>query len=619
MNRLLNKVARHRAEDGFAMLTALFMLLVIATVTIVVTGIFASETKPTRLTNKSVETVDAASAGLQAAIGVLRNTPLNVDGYADLTKLPCTDPTDPGGGVSILVGDPLASVAVPGDQITGTVDGTASPGATESYRVVISYYLNDPTSAEAEPGSQWSANTSPINCKAGLVNSVPSYAFIQSFGADSQVTGLASSEGDRTIHAIYQFSTTTTNSSAGGRIAEFIPGAQDTMCLDAQSTSPSVGSTPVMAACKPLGYPQQDWLYRSDLTIEYGGNLTLGGGKGLCIQNVSGSGPTKAGTPELEPCVTSGNATTYSGGYPGGNSQWEQEWAYDDNGHFQAPGSTGDVTGGFCLTPTGVTASQSASAGAALAFSTCGGSSTDPTSWDPDAQVGAGASGGNVSGVPGAPTNQYVNYALFGRCLDVNAQNFANDLIAFPCKQAPNTADLAWNQVWYWQAVGTAGYGIFYTNCPANDSNCAGGSTSSAQKDCLVSPGVDGQPITGAVCPSNPSSAPSSELWLPTGLVTVNDGQEDYLESYLLVNKLNAQSDVLDSQCMAADTGTINTRNGADYPEIIITACDGSQVPAGSSVSNYLLLKWNAPPYSPTPGLHDVQEDGGGVDATGNG
>jgi len=478
---------------------------------------------------------------------------------------------------------------------------------------VIAYYSTDPSSHENDSTTDW-WSTNAISCKAGLVAGVPSYAFIQSFGSGPQVSGLSSTEGDRTLHAIYQFSTSTSNSTTGGRLAEFIPGNQDAMCLDAGS-SPGVGTIPTMQACLPLGTPRQDWLYRSDLTIEYGGDTTLGGGSGLCIQNVSSSALT-AGTPELEPCATSGSGTTYP---YASSTQQKQEWPYDDNGHFQAPSATGTVGAGFCLTPSGMTASTPASIGAALAFSTCGGSSADDSAWNPDAQVGAGKSGGNTTGIPGTPTNQYVNYALFGRCLDVSGQSFGNHLIAYPCKQAPDATTLTWNQLWQWQAVGTAGYGVFYTNCSANAGGCVGGSTSTGEKDCLVNPGTSGQQISGAKCPSSLTVAnvPVNEMWMPTGLVTTNNGQEDYIESYLLVSELNAQSDILDSQCMAADPGQLNSSSG--FPEIIITPCDGSAVPTGAGASNYLLLKWNSPPYSPTPGLSNVEEDNGSVSSSGNG
>ena len=42
---------------------------------------------------------------------------------------------------------------------------------------------------------------------------------------------------------------------------------------------------------------------------------------------------------------------------------------------------------------------------------------------------------------PGAPTNQFVNYAELGRCLDITGQDVnANHLIDYPCKQAPNSS-----------------------------------------------------------------------------------------------------------------------------------------------------------------------------------
>ena len=59
----------------------------------------------------------------------------------------------------------------------------------------------------------------------------------------------------------------------------------------------------------------------------------------------------------------------------------------------------------------------------------------------PDAAVGAGAAG--------ASSGQLVNFNQFGRCLDVTNQDVTSAyLIAWPCKQAPDPTNVAWNQRW---------------------------------------------------------------------------------------------------------------------------------------------------------------------------
>ncbi|HVV75541.1 MAG TPA: RICIN domain-containing protein [Mycobacteriales bacterium] len=619
MDRLIGKVAQfaaHRSgrrdEAGFAMIFALFLILVLATASIAVAGIFASELRPTRLARKAVQSGDAAGAGLQAALGVLRNTV--TDGVGDLTKLPCTAPSG-SGGVTLQLGNPPTTVAVAGDQLSGTVITTSSAGATETYKASIAYFASDPTSYEAGTASDltWLQNNA-IGCASGIVDSVPTYAFLESYGYDSQAVGVNGSSGNRTLYAVYQFNAVANPNVSGGRIAQFNSSAPDSMCLDTSKTATSSAPDPVagqklyMQPCLALGSPEQTWEYRSDLTIQYGGNTALN----LCLTNEGSSGPespaTSAGTPELETCVTNGSSQTYNSTtnkYPGGTAQEDQEWAYDDSGHFQAPTATGTVGAGICLSGNGGTKNP-ATAGTQLTLSSAAcsaGSSTDPSSWYPDAQVGAGQAGGNTTGSPGSPTNQFVNYELYGRCLDVSGQNYANNLIAYPCKQAPNANTLAWNELWYFQAEKTVSgivYGIFYSKCPANTGGCVGGSTSSGENDCLVSPTTENTQVTGVKCPSG--TIPDTELWEASG-----DLAGDYPDSYLLVNKGTGM-------CMAADPSQLNP--SSHVTEIVVTNCDGDDVPsAADAVKNDLLLKWNAPPNNPTPGLSDVQQ----VSTNGNG
>jgi hypothetical protein len=590
MNRLIQTVrSRGESDGGFAMIFTLFLILVITVASVTVADLMLSQTGPTELSKKSVHTVDAASAGLQAALGQLRNTSTN--GGGDLTKLPCSDPTDKG-GVTLEVGSPRTAVTVAGDQLSGTVLNQPVPSDTSSYTTVIAYFATDPTPHETDATTAWwTANA--ISCKAGIVKSVPSYAFIQSFGTGSNLPGLSATEGNRTLHAVYQFNASNTN-TFGGRMAEFNntgPNTQDTMCLDAGATDPAVGSTPTMQPCLALGTPKQTWQYRPDLTLFYGGDTTLN----LCIQNVTAT-YGHAGTPKLEPCTTSGSGTTYP---YASQTQQEQEFAYNDNGMLEAPdindggvgGSTSPDPGG-CLEGAGVTTSAPAVAGAALTLVACSGSSGDLTAWNPDPQVGAGKAGGNVTGTPGAPTQQYVNYALFGRCLDVNGQQFTNKLIAYPCKQAPDSTTLTWNQIWHFQIVSGV-YGIFYTNCSANASGCLPSKPSSSVKDCLVSPGTLNGLVYGVQCPTG--TPPDNELWNATGDVVGN-----YPNSYLLINKA-------DGMCMAPDPSQLSS----GWPQIAVTTCDGTNIPSGTGAKNSLLLKWNAPPTNPAAGLANIQEDSG--------
>lgn len=596
MSRIKCRIAE--AEAGFAMIFTILLTVIIVASSIAVGGLLVHQVNPSLFAKKNTRTVDAASAGLQAALGQLRGS--QSSGSGDLTKLPCSDTADQG-GVDIQVGSPTQSVTVSGDEITGTVsnDGTSTDVAT--YRADIVYYTKDPTPHESDSNTNWWSNND-IACKAGLVKSVPSYAFIQSYGQGAKLPQLSNpTTGNRTQHAVYQFLATNGN-TVGGRIPEYYnsaSGGQPVMCLDAGSDEPSAGTIPRMKPCQALGTPSQTWQYRSDLSIFYGGDTTLN----LCIQNVSNTPQLKTCTTPAPPDPTSGNVSTYPFA---STTQQNQEWAFNDNGHLAAPKAPfvdalgpplvrgGDVEegsgGGLCLMPGTIDPITQASNNATVTISACDGATTGFTAWNPDPQAGAGKSGGNVSGVTGSPTNQYVNYAEFGRCLDITGQDVAADhLIDYPCKQAPNSCQLTWNQVWYYTAV-AGGYGTMSVNYASGRKACDVGVFT---RYCLTAPST-GNYITVSPCQVIP---PDSQLWDPTGNVPGN-----YPNSYLLISKLT-------NLCMAADPSIQPTFGSST---IVTTPCDGSGVPsAAGATSNPLLLKWNAPANVPTPGLRDVQEDSG--------
>jgi Tfp pilus assembly protein PilX len=582
---------RQPGDDGFAMIFTIFLIVVIAATSVAVFDLVASQTKPTAFAKKYVRTADAAAGGMQAALGQLRaavsaTTVAGANG--DLTQLPCTDLSD-GGGVTLHVGTPTQAVQVAGNSINGTVASDSNTGDVQTYTTTEAYFTSDPTSHEDDPTTAWwSANA--ITCKAGLLNAVPSYAFLQSVGGGAPLPGLSSVSGNRTEHATYQFNTTDSQ-EAGGRLGEFNLGNQFQMCLDAGAAEPTVGSQPEFEPCLSEGTKQQDWLYRNDLTIQYGGDTN----RNLCIQNMSG-------TPQLEPCETFGNGpgVPFVATFPYQDStQQQQEWAFNDNGHLQAPDTAdGDVKTGNCLDPSGATDSIAATANAPLILEACAGGTTGELAWNPDTEVGAGKAGGNTTGTPGQPTSQFVNYALFGNCLDVTGQTFTNNyLIAYPCKQAPDSSKLTWNQIWNYTPVSGGNYGLLYTQCPTtagtNGSNCAGGS---AGNDCLQAP-TSGNIVTGVKC-STATTPPDSQQWQATGQGS------NYGTSYLLINKA-------DGLCLAPDPNIL----GSGIPEIVVTACDGSGVPSGPAgvVKNPLLLKWNAPPTKPISDLANVQADQGSV------
>jgi hypothetical protein len=204
------------------------------------------------------------------------------------------------------------------------------------------------------------------------------------------------------------------------------------LCLDAGAT-PGPGTLLYFRSCAEAGTPRQLWVYRSDLTLFYGGEPALN----LCIQGSS------VQQPQLQRCTGTGNGSTY----PYSVGQQEQLWSYNDNGRFASAATDGNVTNS-CIQPT------TSAEGAQLTFFGCtyiAPPAGDFQAFNPDPSVGAGKAGGNVSGVVGPPTDQYVNFEQFGRCLDVTAANVAETyLIAYPCKQAPLSSKVKWNQKWTW-------------------------------------------------------------------------------------------------------------------------------------------------------------------------
>jgi Tfp pilus assembly protein PilX len=536
------RIERVRAQDdkGFALILSVLLILVVAGLMLSMGAVILRQAKPTQEARKQVQTVNAAAAGLQVSLTNLRAAYDPTTGLGLITKLPCTSAS----GATFNQGSGPTTTS------GATFNGAVSNGAGDpEYTVSVAYYTSDPT---GKPISWLTANA--LSCP--LAN-VPYYAYLQSYGAGAQIVGNSATQGNRSQTATYQFATSNLN-VVGGRMIEF----GTTLCLDAGAGPWTAGvTTMTMQTCQALGTPRQTWQYRNDLSIMFGGDTTLN----LCIQ-ASASVPT----PKLQACTGSGTGNTY----PYAPGQQIQEWGFNDNGHFSAALDNGTVTngtGGKCLQPSGGSDSTPASAGAALVWVACDGGTTGYTAWDPDPEVGAGKAGGNITGLPGSPTNQYVNYAEFGRCLDITGQNVdADHLIAYPCKQAPDSNALTWNQVWAYTAA-TGGYGTLSVNHP------------NGNKYCLEAP-ASGTLIVSKVCDN---SKPDRQLWQATGKIDGN-----YPDSYRLKSKLRL------GMCMSV------TRTGAitfGSSNIIVETCSES-----------LKQKWNAPPINPDTGLNNIQETVGG-------
>lgn len=500
-------------EGGFALVLSLLLILVVAGLSLSIAAVILNQAKPTQEARKQVQTINAAQAGLQVALGNLRAAS-DISGNGVLLKLPCSALN----GASFEQGA-AGSATASGATFSGAVTDLSGAPA---YRVSLAYFRMDP---KGKDPAWLKANAMPCP-----LLTTPTFAYLQSYGTGARVPGTGPTGGNRSQTAVYEFSTTNVNVE-GGRIRSF--GTQQ--CLDA-GPNPVVGSTLTHQSCLALGTPQQTWQYRVDLTIFYGGDT----GKNLCVRQ-----PTSGNRAVLAACV---QPSLPGQTYPYAAGQQVQEFGFNDNGHFSGALSNGTVTngtGGGCLQPEGAGSVVPAPSGAFLVLVSCDASTTGPAAYDPDAQVGAGKAGGGTSGIPGV-TRQYVSYAQFGRCLDITGQNVnAAYLIAYPCKQAPDQNTLTFNQVWFFEGVPgvDSGNGPFYVNRLGT-------------KYCLQSPAA-GNLVTTPTC-----NGSARQQWRATGKVAGN-----YAASYNLISKE-------DGRCLAVSPLAEAITFGSST--ILVQPCDGS-------------------------------------------
>lgn len=545
----LRPQSRADRDGGVAMLMALFVMLMVSTLSIGILAVTLNEAHPSLVQKKLTRSINAAQGGLQAVLNQLRAAN---DGTGDnigvLGALPCSLK-----GATFNVSG--TAVHVDGATVSGSI---ANTDGNPAYAASVAYYLQDPSNFTA---AELSAKA--MSCGSGHLSTIPAYAFVQSVGRGTAVAGLAATTGDRSVHGTYQFSTSNVN-TAGGRILEF----GTTLCMEA-ANNPSVGSQVTMQPCQPLGYAPQLWSYRTDLTILYEGNPALN----LCIQ----AAPTSGTIATLQAC-TSPAGTTQSKTYPYlSGTQEQQEWAFNDNGHFATAADNGSV-GGTCLQPQNASDGTAATAGAVLVVTTCGGATQGYTAWNPDPQVGAGKAGTVTTGIPDSPTYQFVNYQEFGRCLDITGQQVGADhLIAYPCKQAPDPGQLTFNQVWKFTGSAGGGSGTLSVLCPSGRGDCTGG-----VRYCLTAP-PDGNSTTYPTV--SPCTGISSQNWKATGEI-----QGNYASSYELLSATSGK-------CLTADSSVVKT---AGSSTITVAGCDGSAK-----------QKWNAPPNAVDNNLSNLQEDQG--------
>lgn len=373
------------------MITALMLIMVVATLSILVLGTLVSQVRPASLVQKTTRTIFAAETGTQVALGELRTTlaapDTNSDIYGDPTRLPCS--------------------------LSGAVDGDSSQ---LRYAVTVQYFTVDPSRLTTEERSQQKQQCG-VNAGRGVAV-VPAYAVITSQGLAAGVPGLATTSGDRTLETQYAFRRTNKNVPGG-----LFRTSDLAYCLTANSATAESEVT-YRAACARSDL--NSWVHTETSTIALAS--TVRAGAPLCLQ-----GPAASDTVhlvKLAPCAVVGR----------------QLFSY--KGYFQYRGQTDDNggVGAGCLWA-GV--KESALKGAKLHSSSggCVGGSNESLarrwwSWNPEPAVGAGSASL-------ATSKQFINYQEFGRCFEVTQENLSADRMGIgPCKQELPGNSNRWNQVW---------------------------------------------------------------------------------------------------------------------------------------------------------------------------
>lgn len=407
--------ARHRlrSEDRGSLPLLMLVMLVGTILSGLMVPIIITQTATTKFTSTRDQALDAAQAGVDVVAGMIRNA-ADGSGTGHSAALPCWTHA-----LNRPYQSPVNSVG------------------SGSFSVYVDYYTVDPVKNPAAQPMTCSPGYGPYQASTGTAT--PSYALITSTGTDGPA-GNGTTKG-RTIVSTYIFKTSNVN-IAGGVIRLYpASGATTNVCLDAGTGTPDPSTTtPIyLQVCSTSTPPiaQQVFSYRSDLTIQLSSSVTKTNPNGLCLD--SNAPLANGNTLYLKQCQTLGSPP------------YDQQWSFNDNGHFQGSTSSSKINGSLstvCIN------AASQSAGQAVTVATCAGSVSDPAqSWIPAPSVGAGA----------ADDPQYVNYLEFGRCMDVTGQNVnADHFIDYPCKQNPYAGAVAWNQKFTYNAL-TSSYGQLTT------------------------------------------------------------------------------------------------------------------------------------------------------------
>lgn len=534
-------LARRRMQDLRAdgdrgsLVLAMLVTLVATSVAALILPLFITSADAARFDDRRARQLAAAQSGVETSLARIRAA---------------VDATSSG-----LIG------SLPCATLVGSVLGTADL----RYRADITYYSSDPgllTTSAALTAATVQCATDVVG---GVVKSLgtrttPAFARISSQGTDAPGTAFPAGR-TRTVNATYVVKTTNSNIVGGLFRVNKLSTSKD-LCLDAGSAPFTAGRAVTMETCSS-DKAEQTWAYNATLTVSLVATRTTNSAgvvtsDGLCVDGGPlTSGKETAGTMlRLQACGTATNLT-------------QQRWSMNDNAGMQGT-DTGTDLNGLCW---GVVTPDLAGSNVALGTQCVGTNGYDnKVSWQPEAAVGAGASG--------AAYSELVNYAQFGRCLDVTDQNVgASFLIAWPCKQNPDPTKVAWNQRWTLPTI-VDGVGV------GRITTTTGGTTY-----CLTSPlsAAANKYVTVAACPASTTTATQ---W------TVRTKVSSYAASYQIEDTSAGAAAGLcmqptDPKAVPADLFD----KGTGISKIVVQPCTAST-----------LQKWNAPPNIDAPSVKDQTE-----------
>lgn len=549
-SRIRARLARRpQGDDGVALMTVLFVLLVASGLAISLTGVVLSQTLPAMYEKKSTRSLHSSEAGIDYTLSRLRDsrgvpreiaqldgTVTTIDG--DQTALPCTPS--------------LGGPGAPGPNWQQSLDLGAA-GRTD---VTITYFLNDPSGKDAA----W-RQANKMACATTIDSPAPLFALITSTSRSTEAVGTSTSAGNRALEAVYNFRVTNVR-IAGGRL-QF--DGVDAACLDAGGTDPDSGDKVEIAGCGDrYVFGGQQWTYDplnrlvvfgqrdkdddddedDDASDDEGRRPGL---VKLCLTATNNDGVQA----KIKKCRTPVPVT--------------QIWNVNDSRRFEGTASATSKSG-RCLVEDST---------ARIVLGSCR-APADKSVFAPEPTVGAGSAN--------ATSNYMVNFDQFGYCLDVTNFNTEWDyMIQYPCKVDPGGRP--WNHQWYRnpdngldpQLSPNPFTGQLYTKKYRNTNGTGDfvGNYCLTTRDAVA---VSGEfPVLRLCSDSDPK-----QRWSYTGK------QPNYSESYLTRPTSNP------ALCLDYSRTEFHSQR---VPKIVLAPCDGSDG-----------QKWNAPPQEKKAGLTNQRE-----------